>query len=110
MRAICFSSNIRSRYFVSASLWIQERQREGDLEICKVLGTENPGDALTKYLERILLEKHMARISIYPEDGRAASAPQVIAQILGNLNTCEDGGMGQCRNNDVEDATSKEEC
>ena len=41
------------RHLSTADLWIQERQREGDLEIAKVLGTENPGDALTKYVERI---------------------------------------------------------
>ena len=65
------------RHLSTADLWIQERQREGQLEICKVLGAENPGDALTKYVERILLEKHMGRIGVYPEGGRAKSAPQI---------------------------------
>ena len=65
------------RHLSTADLWIQERQREGDLEIVKVLGANNPGDALTKYVERNLLEKHMCRINCFPEDGRAASAPQI---------------------------------
>ena len=65
------------RHLSTADLWIQERQREGDLEIVKVLGSENPGDALTKYVERVLLAKHMARINCYPEEGRAESAPKV---------------------------------
>ena len=41
------------RHLSTADLWIQERQREGDLEILKVLGADNPGDAMTKYVERI---------------------------------------------------------
>ena len=65
------------RHLSTTDLWIQERQREGDLEIAKVLGTENPGDALTKYVERMLLEKHMTRIKCFPEQGRAACAPKI---------------------------------
>ena len=34
----------------SSSLWIQEKQDLHPLGIRKVLGTENPADALTKYL------------------------------------------------------------
>ena len=64
------------RHLSTTDLWIQERQREGDLLITKVLGTENPGDALTKYVDRSLLEKHMTRIRCFPEEGRAACAPQ----------------------------------
>ena len=68
------------RHLDTADLWIQERIKEKDLEVHKVLGTENPGDAFTKYVERALIQKHMARISLQPEDGRAASAPMISAE------------------------------
>ena len=86
------------RHLSTADLWIQERQREGDLEILKVLGADNPGDALTKYVERILLAKHMGRIRVYPEEGRAASAPQIIAQITRTLGRLEDGTVLRAAN------------
>ena len=81
-----------------------------DLEILKVLGADNPADSLTKYLERIPLEKHMGRIRVYPEEGRAASAPQVIAQITGKLGKLEDGTAPKRQIKVVEEAASKEEC
>ena len=38
-------------------LWIQERQNAKDLELRKVLGTENPADLMTKHLARQPLDK-----------------------------------------------------
>ena len=68
------------RHLDTADLWIQERIREKDLQLDKVLGADIPGDAFTKYVTRPLLEKHMQRIAVYPEDGRAQCAPQIAAE------------------------------
>ena len=68
------------RHLDTADLWIQERIRAKELEVNKVLGADNPGDALTKYVERALVEKHMSRIGLFPEEGRAASAPKVTTE------------------------------
>ena len=42
----------KMRHINVNSLWIQERQNEKDLELRKVLGTENPADLMTKNLAR----------------------------------------------------------
>ena len=68
------------RHLDTADLWIQEKIREKALRLEKVLGLDNPGDAFTKYVERALVVKHMTRINLYPEDGRAATAPKVTTQ------------------------------
>ena len=44
-------------------LWIQERQNEKDLELRKVLGTENPADLMTKHLARQPLDKCMLQLN-----------------------------------------------
>ena len=41
----------------------------------KVLGTENPGDAFTKYLNRTLLEKTLGKLKVEFRDGKPESAP-----------------------------------
>ena len=40
-------------------LWIQERVETGDLEVAKVLGTENPADLMTKHMGTKLMEAHV---------------------------------------------------
>ena len=40
-------------------LWIQEKVREGRIQLVKVEGTENLADALTKYVDSDMLEKHI---------------------------------------------------
>jgi hypothetical protein len=36
------------RHLSTADLWIQEKIRNGNMELVKILGTENPADILTK--------------------------------------------------------------
>ena len=59
-------------------LWIQERIRNGDVTLSKVPGKDNPADAMTKYVDRASLEKHMKFINVFPEKSRAASAPMLV--------------------------------
>ena len=40
------------RHLATTDLWIQEKVRSGQIELFKVLGTESPADALTKYIDR----------------------------------------------------------
>jgi hypothetical protein len=39
--------------------WIQEKVREGWIQLVKVEGPENLADALTKYVDSDILEKHI---------------------------------------------------
>ena len=33
-------------------LWVQEKVRNGDIELLKILGADNPADAFTTYIDR----------------------------------------------------------
>ena len=46
----------KMRHINVNSLWIQERQNEKDLELRKVLGTENPADLMTKFVPKAKAE------------------------------------------------------
>ena len=37
------------RHVNTQSLWIQQRVRDGSIDIYKILGTENPADVFTKH-------------------------------------------------------------
>ena len=63
------------RHLHTTDLWIQERVRNGDINLLKVLGTENPADALTKYLDPVTMNKALDKMGVHFMEGRAASAP-----------------------------------
>ena len=63
------------RHLHTTDLWIQERIRNGDVNLLKVLGTENPADALTKYLDPVSMNKAMEKMNVEFMSGRAAIAP-----------------------------------
>ena len=58
-------------------MWIQDRLAAGDFRLSKVVGSENPADVLTKAVDRACLEKHLSRLLLHNEQGRAASAAQI---------------------------------
>ena len=61
------------RHINISSLWIQEKQDLHQLEMRKVLGTENPADLMTKYLTRSVMDTHLEYLSQRRESGRARS-------------------------------------
>ena len=61
------------RHINVSSLWIQEKKDLHDLEIRKVLGTENPADMMTKHLLREPLDKCMKELNQWRMSGRAKS-------------------------------------
>ena len=66
------------RHLDVADLWVQERLKTGDFALSKVPGSQNPADALTKHVAGPLLQEHLARMHLQLQDGRAASAPQLM--------------------------------
>ena len=44
----------------------------------KVLGTENPADILTKYVDRGILTKALTFMGLEKREGRAKSAPKAM--------------------------------
>ena len=65
------------RHLAVADLWVQDRIRKKDFLIMKVLGADNPADLLTKNLDRPTMQKHMDKLGLKVEEGRAGSAPSI---------------------------------
>ena len=79
---ICRRTGIgRVRHLAVSQLWVQERLRAGSFTLYKVPGDHNPADILTKVVARALLDRHLTRMSMRREAGRAASAPPVAAKV-----------------------------
>ena len=62
--------NGKLRHVRVGMLWIQEKVEEGELEVRKVLGENNPADLMTKYLTRKVMDHHMGAINQEEADGR----------------------------------------
>ena len=65
------------RHLAVGDLWVQERLRNGDVEVLKVLGSENPADLLTKFVEHPIIDKMVSKLNLSFEKGLAESAPQI---------------------------------
>ena len=65
----------KMRHLAVAQLWAQERVRSGDFRRFKVAGTDNPADILTKPVVAELLRVHLSARGMFPEQGRAETAP-----------------------------------
>lgn len=63
------------RHLHTTDLWVQERVRNGDVNLVKILGTENPADALTKHLDPASMGRALAKMNVDIMEGRAAIAP-----------------------------------
>ena len=63
--------NGKLRHVRVGDLWIQERVEEGELQLQKVKGEDNPADAMTKNVGREKLEKFVAMSNQEFRRGRA---------------------------------------
>ena len=67
------------RHLDVTDLWLQEKARNKDIEIAKIPGDENLADALTKYIARPTMVKHLCGMNSVPEMGRPETAPMLSA-------------------------------
>ena len=65
------------RHLAVADLWVQDKVKNKEFELEKILGANNPADLLTKYLDGTVQDKHVAALGLQFENGRAASAPKL---------------------------------
>ena len=63
--------NDKLRHVRVGQLWVQEVAENEELRFSKVLGTENPADACTKYLTSIKLETFTQMIGMEDREGRS---------------------------------------
>ena len=61
----------KQRHVQARFLWIQERVAKKHMAICKVAGTDNHSDILTKAVAGTLLDKHLARMNLHFREGHA---------------------------------------
>ena len=66
------------RHLDVSDLWVQDKVRSGDMDLRKVLGTENPADALTKYVDAGTLDKCMKATGLELREGRSEAAPEAM--------------------------------
>ena len=59
--------------------------RSGGFRLIKVAGVDNPADLHTKYLTAEVTRRLLGMHAVVPEDGRAATAPQVAAKVDDSL-------------------------
>ena len=69
--------NGKLRHVRVGMLWIQEKVEEGELEVDKVLGAENPADLMTKHLGRQVIDKHMLSLEQETREGRAGMSLKI---------------------------------
>ena len=63
------------RHLDCTDLWIQQKIRTRSVHLAKILGTENPADIFTKYVDRGLMEKALAKLNLRFATGRPKCAP-----------------------------------
>ena len=66
------------RHLDVTDLWVQEKVRSKAVDLQKIPGDKNPADALTKYVDRSILNKAMAKMNLIKMDGRASMAPKAM--------------------------------
>ena len=72
------------RHLDVMDLWVQEKFTSKAASIDKVLGTENPADILTKYVERAGLTAALAKLGVLSAQGKSSSALEAMgARVLG---------------------------
>ena len=67
------------RHLDVEDLWVQEQVRAKKVHLHKVLGTANPADIFTKYVDAAPLHKALELMNLRQETGRAAAAPAAAA-------------------------------
>ena len=98
----------RIRHLETGALWLQEQELRKVLSLNKVPGSSNCADAMTKYVSREVLERHIDGMSGIFLEGRAGKAVQIhsisryirqlkhkLQSINGNNQVFTDGGGAQ---------------
>ena len=57
-----------------------KRKSDGQIEIHKILGTENPGDVFTKYVNKNVMEAALKKMNLAFKEGRSPIAPAIMGQ------------------------------
>ena len=67
----------KTRHIQTGLLWIQQIAASQRLKFGKVLGTNNPADLFTKYLDEKTCIHHTTNLGYHETQGRPEDAPQL---------------------------------
>ena len=67
----------RLRHISTHFLWIQDKVRNNEIDVVKILGNVNPADLLTKNVSAELLRRHTEALGVWINGSRARTAPQL---------------------------------
>ena len=65
------------RHLDVEDLWVQQKVRDGTVQLLKVAGVDNPADIFTKYVAADLLNKMLGKLNLIFMDGRPEAAPEL---------------------------------
>ena len=85
----------RCRHINVQYLWVQERVREGQLRLRKVLGKNNPADMMTKAVSMETIQQHLKFMNFASLAGRAEKASKLLNSIAPSMDESRSWG---CRN------------
>ena len=68
------------RHLHTSDLWVQEKVQKGLVKVNKILGSENPADVLTKYVDAKTMSTALNKLNMKFYTGRAASAPATMGR------------------------------
>ena len=68
----------KMRHIDVGMLWVQQKQKNGELSVDKVDGRFNPADMFTKHVPAEVMWKHMYSIGFESREGRAEAAVELV--------------------------------
>ena len=68
----------RTRHIDVNMLWVQQKQRDGEMSVAKVDTKYNPADIMTKAVPTEILWRHVASIGFEHRSGRAECAVELV--------------------------------
>ena len=66
-------------------LWVQQKQRDGEIEVQKVGTKTNPADVLTKHVPGEVIWRHLTAIGFECREGRSEAAVELV-----RVGSCDD--------------------
>ena len=66
------------RHLHTCDLWVQEQTRTERILLVKILGTENPADIFTKYVDQSTMSMALSKMNCEFREGRAKAAPDTM--------------------------------
>ena len=75
------------RHMEVTQLWLQDKVGRGEIRVKKVAGGENRADALTKYVGKEDIDRHLEAAGMVVVEGRSGATPGLVGAIWNQKET-----------------------